>query len=337
MSNNPIRVLIIRCGALGDLVYATSVIDALKFQFGDDTVIDFVCTPGSGTLFNSDKRVNKVFPLKHKKVPLILSAAKRKIVNQSKKNQYDILINFEYGKQFKSLVEAVVARKKVGPLVEKVDLPNDLRHMVDITKYIFKNLVSSEVYEKSFPKLVGTSKNIVKEKYKLPDEYIIISPSNSHQKRNILNYRAWENDSWKDLINRLNKTTNVVIIGNKGEDEFFEKLLPYPQGVIDLVGKTPLTDLIGVIDNAKALIATDTGTAHMASAVNTEVFALIGPTPADVTGPYQSPFNKVHIISANLDCSPCYKTDVMKNCTDNICMKNISVDMVFDRINKKDS
>ena len=27
------RILIIRCGALGDLVYATSVIDALKKEF----------------------------------------------------------------------------------------------------------------------------------------------------------------------------------------------------------------------------------------------------------------------------------------------------------------
>jgi ADP-heptose:LPS heptosyltransferase len=93
-----------------------------------------------------------------------------------------------------------------------------------------------------------------------------------------------------------------------------------------------LVDLIGVINGATGLIATDTGTAHIASAVNTEVFALIGPTPANVTGPYQSPFNKVHIISSNKDCSPCYKTDVMKECRDNICMKDISVDMLHNSV-----
>ncbi len=103
--------------------------------------------------------------------------------------------------------------------------------------------------------------------------------------------------------------------------------------MLDLVAKTSLVELIGVIDGACGLVATDTGTAHMASAVNTEVFALIGPTPADVTGPYQSPYNKVHIISANLECSPCYKTEVMKNCKDNICMKQITTQMVLDEIN----
>jgi ADP-heptose:LPS heptosyltransferase len=81
--------------------------------------------------------------------------------------------------------------------------------------------------------------------------------------------------------------------------------------------------MISVVENAKAIIVTDTGTAHIASAVNTPVFCLIGPTPAEQTGPYKSPFNKVHIITANLKCSPCYKSEIMKACKDNICMKNI--------------
>ena len=71
----------------------------------------------------------------------------------------------------------------------------------------------------------------------------------------------------------------------------------------------------------------------MASAVNTEVYTLIGPTPAHQTGPFKTPHNKVHIISANLECSPCYRTEVMKNCKDNICMKEISVEQVLNSIN----
>ena len=326
------RVLVIRCGALGDLVYATSVIDALKLEYGEDTVIDFVCTPGSGGLFKSDSRVNLVFSLKHKKIPIWLSSQKKEIIKASKENPYDLLINFEYGKQFKSLIDGVVAKKKIGALVEDIDIPSDIKHMVDITKYMFKDIVSDKVYQKSFPKIVGTSKEEVRKKYGLSDSYIVISPSNSHQKRNILNYRAWENNSWIELIKKLSLVRKIVIVGNRGEDEFFDKLKPYPKGVIDLVGKTSLVDLIGVIDGSCGLVSTDTGTAHMASALETEVFAIIGPTPADVTGPYRSPTNKVHIISSNKDCSPCYKTKVMRECRDNICMKDISVEIVYDKI-----
>jgi len=325
---------VVRCGALGDLVYATSVVDALKMEFGEDTLIDFVCTPGGGTLFKSDTRVNHVFSLKHKKIPLIFSADKKAIVKASQENPYDILINFEFGKQFKTLIEKINAEKKVGALLEDIRIPSDVVHMVDISKYLFKSLVSENVYKKSFPKVVGSSKEEVYKKYALNEKYIIVSPSNSHQKRNRINYRAWQNKSWIELIEKLSHEVQVVIVGNKNEDEFFNKLKPYPTNVLDLVAQTPLSDLIGVIENASALVATDTGTAHLASALNTEVFALIGPTPADVTGPYQSPYNKVHIISSNQECAPCYKTEVMWSCKDNVCMKEISVEMVYNSIKK---
>jgi len=326
------RVLVIRCGALGDLVYATSVIDALKLEYGEDTIIDFVCTPGSAKLFQADSRVNQVFHLKHKKIPLFFSKEKRNIVQYSKQHPYDMLINFEHGKQFKDLVMAVTAVKKFGSFFDFQGLPTNVVHMVDIVKHNYKNAVSQKVLDQSYPKLLGTNSHDAKKKYNLPDDYIIISPSNSHQKKNRLNYRAWENKKWIELIKLVSEKIQVVIIGNRGEDLFFEKLHPYPSNVIDLVAKTSLPDLIGVIEGASALVATDTGTAHIASATNTEVFALIGPTPANQTGPYKTPSNKVHIISANLECSPCYKTKRMKQCRDNICMKKISTEMVYNSI-----
>ena len=322
------KILVIRCGALGDLVYATSVIDALKMEYGDDTLIDFVTTPGTGTLFNKDPRVNTVFPLKHKKIPIIFSKEKKAIIQASKENPYDILINFEYGKQFISLLQAIDAKKKVGANLSNPKLDPNAVHMVEIIKELYKEVVSKETLQNAMPRLIGSSQTEI-QKYDLPKKYIIISPSNSHQKRNRLNYRAWVDEHWKELITQLAKKIPVVIIGGKGEEHFFQKLLPYPENVIDLVGKTPLVDLVSIIQNASALIATDTGTAHIASAVNTPVYALIGPTPAEVTGPYKTPQNEVYIISAHLPCSPCYKTEVMKNCKDNICMKQITPQMVL--------
>ncbi len=325
-------VLIIRCGALGDLVSTTSTIDAMKSEFGEDTIIDFVSTPSNAKLFEKDTRVNKLYPLKHKRIPILLSSDKKNIINISKKTPYDLLINFEFNHHFKTLIDAIHSKKKIGAHIDEINVPIELVQMVEYTKYIFRNVVSKEVYDKSFPRLIGTDKTECKTKYDLNEKYIIISPSNSHQKKNGINYRAWENSSWKDLISQLSLKTQVVIVGNKNEDNFFNKLKPYPKNVVDLVAKTSLVDLIGVIEGATALVSTDTGTSHIASAVNTEVFTLIGPTPANRTGPYQSPYNKVHIISANLECSPCYRTEVMKNCKDNICMKEISPDMVYNSI-----
>ncbi|MCK9337384.1 MAG: glycosyltransferase family 9 protein [Arcobacteraceae bacterium] len=315
------KILIIRSGALGDLVYSTSVIDALKKEYGENSQIDFVCTPSSSKLFECDTRISNIYLLKHKKIPIIFSVQKKAIINASKKEPYDLLINFEMGKQFKSLVEKIVATKKVGWFCENIKITKT--HMVEICKEFYASAVSQKNLVEAYPKLYGANFDELRIKFDLPKEYIIFSPSNSHNKKKSLNYRAWTHSHWKQLLGLIPKDMTVVMIGAKGEEEFFEPLKPYLSNVVDLVGKITIPQMISVVENAKAIIVTDTGTAHIASAVNTPVFCLIGPTPAEQTGPYKSPFNKVHIITANLKCSPCYKSEIMKACKDNICMKNI--------------
>lgn len=322
------RVLILRCGALGDLVYATSVIDALRAQYGEDIIIDFITTPGTAKLFEFDPRIHQTFLLKHKKFPIWLSPQKRAIIRYSRQNPYDLFINFETGKQFYSLSHAVNAKHKIGPFFTPVDF-SGATHMVDICKSFYASVVTPDILAGAVPRIIGKPFREVQSRLNLPEEFIILSPSNSHNKKKRLNYRAWPQAHWKTLIALLPPHLPIIIIGGKGEEPFFEAIKPYPNHVIDLVGKTSISEMIAIIAQAKALIVTDTGTAHIASALNTPVYCLIGPTPANVTGPYQSADNEVHILSANLPCSPCYKTEVMKQCRDNICMSQITPEMVL--------
>lgn len=324
------RVLVVRCGALGDLVYSTSVIDALKLEYGEDVQIDFVTTPSSAKLFDCDKRVHNVFLLKHKKVPIIFSSQKKAVIKESQKEPYDLLINFEMGKQFKSFVEKIKAKRKAGWFCENINITKT--HMVEICKEFYSNVISKENLDKSYPRLVGAKFDDIKAKFGLPDSYIIFSPSNSHNKKKGINYRAWPHGHWKELLTMIPNEMKVVMIGAKGEEAFFEPIKPYDDNVIDLVGQVSIPQMVSVVENAKALVVTDTGTAHIASAVNTPVFCLIGPTPEEQTGPYKTPYNDVFIIKSGMKCSPCYKTKVMEECLDNICMKNISAETVYYKI-----
>jgi ADP-heptose:LPS heptosyltransferase len=322
------RALVLRCGALGDLVYATSVIDALRGQYGENIIIDFICTPGTAKLFEFDPRVNHVYLLKHKKLPIWLSPQKRAIIRHSQQNPYDLFINFEMGKQFLSLSQNIQAKYKTGWFFSNPDFSN-VTHMVDICKSFYAPIVEPDILTHASPRIIGKSFTEVQSKLNLPEAFIVLSPSNSHNKKSRLNYRVWPQNHWKRLIALLPPQLPIIMVGGQGEEPFFEAIKPYPENVIDLVGKTSISEMIALIGHAKALVVTDTGTAHIASALNTPIFCLIGPTPADVTGPYQSAKNEVHILSAHLPCSPCYKTDVMKQCTDNICMSQITPESVI--------
>lgn len=323
-------VAIIRSGALGDTVYATSILDALTQQYGNDIKIDWIGAPSAESLFKNDPRVNRVFIIKHRKIPVWLSPEKRKIIAASKKNPYDLLINLESnGPIFNPLAEKTHAHHKVGyPFTEPVKREEAV-HMVETIRATYASIVDPEVLSNSYPKLFGSDFSTLQEKFSLPDKYIVINPSNSHTNRSRINYRAWPAEKWKELIATLGEKKQLVLIGNKGEEAYFDSLKPYPENVIDLSAKTNLPELISVMSHAQALITTDTGPAHIASATSTPVYCLVGPTNPAFTGPYKTPFNEVHIISKNLDCSPCYYLPHIKECTDNICMKEISVDDVI--------
>lgn len=327
------RALILRCGALGDLVYATSVIDALRAQYGEDIIIDFITTPGTAKLFEYDTRVNRVFPLKHKKIPILLSSQKRDIIRHSKEHPYDVLISLEFGKQFKSLINAIHATHKTGMGLLETSVDNISINRSESTKQYYSDIIDECILSASKPSLVGAPQRALTEKFSLPANAIIIAPSNSHNQKKGINYRAWPNEHWRSLIHTLSSQTTVIIVGARGEDAFFDALKPYPQNnIIDLVGKLSIAELITVVKNAKALICTDSATGHIGAAVDTPTFVLMGPNNPITDSPYQSSTNAVYPISLGLPCSPCYKTDVMEHCNENICMSQITPDMVLESL-----
>ncbi|TQV64434.1 MAG: glycosyltransferase family 9 protein [Sulfurovum sp.] len=322
-----IKILIIRCGALGDLVYSTSVIEAMKLQFGDNTIIDFITTPiGKGLLIN-DKRVNKIFILKHKKIPIFLSTIKKEIIKYSKQLHYDYLISLESGKQFISLIKHIEAKHKIGMGLENISLPENTNRAY-LTKLYYKSILKDYFFEKAKPKIYGSNIS----KYNLESNFIVIAPSNSHNKKSGINYRSWRFDYWKELIQKLSKEYNLVILGAKGEEDFFNHIKPYPTNVTDLVGHLNIGELVSVVKNAKASICTDSAIGHISAAVNTPVFVLMGPNSTIVDIPFSTKENKIIPISLHLACSPCYKTIRMKQCKNNICMGNITPEMILDTL-----
>ena len=88
---------------------------------------------------------------------------------------------------------------------------------------------------------------------------------------------------------------------------------------INFAGKTTLTELAVLYERAAVVISTDTGPMHLAAAMGTPVVALFGPTAPWRTGPY-GPGHQ--IITAELECSPCFK----RRCEQTDCMYQISKD-----------
>jgi ADP-heptose:LPS heptosyltransferase len=98
-----------------------------------------------------------------------------------------------------------------------------------------------------------------------------------------------------------------------------------PDRVVDLMGRTSLETLGGVVSCLDLLVGGDTGTMHLAAAAGTKILALfIGPAWCHETGPYGAG----HVIlQTDKPCSPC--TEGQTGCGDHPCRRLIDPDTAF--------
>lgn len=126
-------------------------------------------------------------------------------------------------------------------------------------------------------------------KYK---DYAVFSPFSN------FSLKEWSLENWNELIRRLD--IPIVITGTK-EDLKKAEGLTKDKKVINLVGKTSIGELLGVIKGARLVVANDSSPIHIANALGVPAITLYTAT--------SSKYGFYPLIGAYLDnpapCSPC--------------------------------
>ena len=144
-------------------------------------------------------------------------------------------------------------------------------------------------------------------------------------------------DRFVELGRKLleNSKITIILTGSIEEKQACEVLLRKinPDRVINFAGKTTFKELITLYSISDLLITNDSGPVHFASTTDIPILALFGPETPKIFGP-MSPNAKV--ISMELACSPCISVFNQKKsyCSDNQCMKQISVQLVISEAQK---
>lgn len=97
--------------------------------------------------------------------------------------------------------------------------------------------------------------------------------------------------------------------------------------LIDLVGRTTLPDLMGVLMQCRAFVSNDSGAMHLAAALDVPVVAVFGPTREWATSPLPGAANLAPaIVHTDVSCRPC----MLRTCPiDHRCMTGIRVEDVL--------
>ncbi len=142
--------------------------------------------------------------------------------------------------------------------------------------------------------------------------------------------KRWPPDRVAQVVTRLTNERGVVcvLVGAGGDREAgreIESSLPPGVHAVNLIGRTDLRLLMGVLGACRAFVSNDSGAMHLAAAVGVPVTAIFGPTNEKAT----APIGDHDIILQQVFCRPC----MLRECPiDHRCMKRISADQVYDAV-----
>ena len=326
------KVLIIKTGALGDIILSSVFIQTLKKNFPDVEIYLITkkiykevvenCPIFKKIIYLSDKFIFdliKVYPLRRKKFKIIFD-----LNGNLKTNFFSFLIGGEkkygfyrtkLGKMF--LTKGINKKDIMGKnpidsqflLFRYLNIPSE-NYVKEPT--IWLNEKGKEEFEK-FKKKIG---------FKEKDIWIAIHPLSGGKWET----RRWGINSFAQLSDLLiKKGFNVVIIGDKNGIQYVNKIIKKMKcKPLNLVGKTNFSNLCFLLLNVKLLITGDSGPLHIGAALGVKTLSLFGPSLPERHCP-NLPY--IFYIYKKVPCSPCHK----KKCHKMICMKEITVKEVFEK------
>lgn len=317
------KILIIRSGAIGDVVHTTNLVHSIKKAY-PEIEIHYLTSEIIKPLLISDSAISKVLTINPKFK--LFSSYTKELANELKKENYNLVINLQPSFKIKFLVFLAGIKNQ---LIYKKDFK--LHAVTNFFKTGLK--VFKDMKEEDSLKLYLPDENIQNAKKLLKDfkhPFVIINAGGVLSKRQ---GRTYPVDKWVELGNKIQEKYDGTIILN-GAKEDLEILAPLNEikNSVNFIGKLSLIDSCAVISQADIMLSGDSGPLHIATAFNVKSIGLYGSMPINRTGCYSSGIN----IVSDKHCVPCNKRKCkyLKKSKKVYapCMEEISVDRILNQV-----
>ncbi|MFZ4855526.1 MAG: glycosyltransferase family 9 protein [Desulfuromonadaceae bacterium] len=324
MNQTPKKILIIKPGAIGDLLHISPALRALKEHFPDALVDIMVGSRSTKCLFELNPHIRRVLHFDRKGDHRSLSAFTA-LWHEVHKENYDLVINFQRSavKVWLLVMAALPCRvlvyhktrhRKVHAVV------NHLETLVPLGINVKDTDLNLELYLGEEDTQFATEQIPMAGMGGKPLIALNLGASNR--------IKCWAPQSFAQLGDRIAGELGAGIILVGGTDELDLADLVMNAALVkplNLVGKMSLTQLGALLQRCKLLVSGDTGPLHLATAVGTRVIGLFGAIDPERTGPVGNGHRVIR--HPEVPCVPCNG----KKChhTPSLeCMTRITVDEV---------
>jgi lipopolysaccharide heptosyltransferase I len=282
------NILVVRLGALGDVVHTIPAVAALRRAY-PGAEIDWLVEAKHRAIVDLVTVVNRVVALDG-----ATPAAWRFAVSELRGTPYDVAIDFQGLLKSAVLARASGASRVIGfsiwHLREKTARPfyssaveAEGGHVIRKNLRLLRALgVESDTIEYPLAHVESRVVDIVRQI--VPGPFALINPG-----------AAWPNKRWPaDRFGEIatfladERGLTPVVLWGPGEDALAQAVIDASAGRAMLAPPTRAVDLVALAREAALIVSGDTGPLHIATAVGTPAVGVFGPTNPDRNGPWDA-------------------------------------------------
>ncbi|MGA7827190.1 MAG: glycosyltransferase family 9 protein [Geobacteraceae bacterium] len=322
------NILLIKPGAVGDLLQLTPVIRALALKYPEARITLMLGSAASATMFQHNPYIYETIVFDRKGAQRSFAGFFR-LWNRIRAARYDLVVNFQRSNlkawllAFAALPSRILIYHKArGRTVHAV-----VNHLETLAPLGINPKLCDLSLELSYgPEERSFADDIFQRNGMSGKILVALNPGASNR------IKCWSPERFAVLANLLvsELDAGIVLVGGGNERDLAEGILAGMQSEpLDLIGKTSLLQLGAVLDRCDLLVSGDTGPLHLSTAVKTPVVALFGAIDPFRTGPV----GEGHLVIRHdeLACVPC----VARSCGNKIdleCMERITPVEVFEAV-----
>jgi lipopolysaccharide heptosyltransferase I len=321
------NVLVVRLGALGDIVHTIPAVAALRAAM-PHARIDWLVEAKHRAIVDLVPAVDRVVTLNGRTIGAWVDAIRR-----LRETSYDVALDFQGLMKSAVFARASGAHRVAGfsiwhlreksarPFYSETDQGSTRTqddaavHVIQKNLHLLKVLGINTTHV-DFPFARVPSRALEQIRVRLGDvPFALINPG-----------AAWPNKRWPpqhfaEIATFLRDVRGLasVVLWGPGEQELAQSIVEATAGAAHLSPATDVPDLVEISRAAAIIVSGDTGPLHIAAAVGTPAVALYGPTDPDRNGPWNPNDVKISRFDA-CDCHyerACHRGDW--------CLERVSV------------
>lgn len=336
------RILLIKPSAVGDVVHTLPVLVKLRQRY-PEAQIDWLITPENADLVRHHPALSNVVLFDRRRLARFgrnwsATTGLFRLLSQIRRERYELVVDLHGQLRSAMFTLASGAPYRVGfertregawvSYSHRIPLPTMEAHAVD--RYLWLGQVlgfdaSAPDFTIHLPEMAEENVTRLLSKHRqLGRPLAVLVPGT------VWETKHWRSEGFAEVARELlGRGYAVVLAGSPKDRPRCQQAAELASGACDLSGKTTLAEMIALIRRAALCVTNDSGSMHIAVALDKPVVSIFGPTNPLRTGPYGRP---LAVVQADIECSPCYLRKLSRCPHNHLCMREVTSAMVLDRL-----